>query len=113
MGIYQQLEYLKRMRLGELDDPQERFLTFGRDLRLLASITSTLLNFGRPEVKVDPEHADRYVIEVSEASVYPDALGFATQGFNNRMAEEHGHPDLWRYQRVGPDLVRQRMTRSL
>ena len=113
MGIYQQLEYLKRMRLGELDDPRERFLSFGRDLRLLVTITGSLLNFGRPEVKEDPAHADRYVIQVSEASAYPDALGWATQGFNNRMAEEHGEPDLWRYQRLGPDLVCQRMTRSL
>ncbi len=113
MGIYQQLEYLKRMRLGELEDPRERFLAFGRDLRLLVSITSTLLNFGHPQVKPHPEHADRYVIEVSEASAYPDALGWATQGFNNRMAEEHGHPGLWRYRRLGPDRVCQQMTRSL
>jgi hypothetical protein len=113
MGLYQQMEYLKRMRLGELESARERHLTFGRDLRLLITITGALLNFGCLQLKEDPEHADRYVIEISDAPAYPDVLGWGTQGFNNRMAAEHGHPDLWRYERLGPDRVRQRMTRSL
>jgi hypothetical protein len=113
MGIYQQMEYLKRMRLGELKSAEERYLAFGRDLRLLASITGSLLNFGSQQVKEDPEHADRYVLEISDCQAYPDVLGWGTQGFNNRMAAEHGHPDLWRYERLGPDRVRQRMTHSL
>jgi hypothetical protein len=113
MGVYQQMEYLKRMRLGELESARERFLAFGRDLRLLASITGSLLNFGVQTLKEDPEHADRYVLEISDCPQYPDALGWGTQGFNNRMAAEHGHPDLWRYERLAPDRVWQRMTRSL
>jgi hypothetical protein len=113
MGIYQQMDYLKRMRLGELKSAGERYLAFGRDLRLLASITGSLLNFGSQQVKGDPEHADRYVLEISDCPAYPDVLGWGTQGFNNRMAAEHGQPDLWRYERLGPDRVRQRMTHSL
>lgn len=71
-------------------DPDERFLAFGRDLRLLGSMLGSLLNFGSPHIGVDPGHADRYVIEISDESAYPDVLGWANQSFSNRMAERHG-----------------------
>jgi hypothetical protein len=71
------------------------------------------LNFGHQEVSADPDYPDRYVIQISHATAYPDVLGWAHQGFNNRMAETHGQPNLWRYERPRLDLVWQRMTRSL
>jgi hypothetical protein len=112
-GLYQQMEYLKRMKLGKETDPHTRYQAFGRDLRLLVSIGPSILNFGHQRVKDDPEHADRYMLEISEASAYPEVLCWTTQGFNNRMAAAHDDPDLWRWERPRPDLVRYRMTRSV
>jgi hypothetical protein len=112
-GLYQQMEYLKRMKLGKETDPHARYQAFGRDLRLLVSIGPSILNFGHQRVKDDPEHADRYMLEISEASAYPEVLCWTTQGFNNRMAAAHDDPDLWRWERPRPDLVRYRMTRSV
>jgi hypothetical protein len=77
------------------------------------SIHSTLLNFTRAEVKVDPEWDDRYVVEHVDAGGYPEALCWTTQGFLNRMAAEHGDPDLWHWERPAPDRVIYRMNRSL
>ena len=112
-GIYQQMEYLRRTQHSVMEDPRERFLAFGRDLRLLCSMTQSILNFVRVEVVVDLEHPERWMQEYHEATTYPEVLCWTTQGFCNRMAEEHGSPDLWRWERPDPSLVRFRMTRAL
>ena len=112
-GLYQQMEYLKRMELGKETDPQGRYQAFGRDLRLLVTLGPTILNFGHQQVKGDPEHADRYMLEIADATAYPEVLCWSTQGFNNRMAAAHDTPDLWRWERPRLDLIRYRMTRSL
>jgi len=112
-GLYQQMEYLKRLQLGKATDAKGRYEAFGRDLRLLVTITPSILNFGHQQVKSDPEYADRYLLETSDATAYPEVLCWTTQGFNNRMAAAHDSPDLWRWERPRLDLVRFRMTRSL
>jgi len=112
-GFYQQMEYLKRMTLEEETDPHARYQAFGHDLRLLISIGPSILNFGHQEVRGDPEYADRYMLEISDASAYPEVLCWSTQGFNNRMAAVHDSPDLWRWERPRQDLIRYRMTRSV
>jgi len=112
-GLYQQMEYLKRLQLGKATDAKGRYEAFGRDLRLLVTITPSILNFGHQQVKSDPEHGDRYMLETSDATAYPEVLCWTTQGFNNRMAAAHDSPDLWRWERPRLDLVRFRMTRSL
>lgn len=112
-GIYQQFDYLRRTEVSKHSDAETRFHAFGSDLRLLVSLHGTLLNFSRVGVKVDPERNDRYVIEHSEATGYPEVLCWTTQGFFNRMAVEHGAEDLWYWQRPSPDLVRYRMNRSI
>lgn len=112
-GIYQQLDYLNRMQVGKEADAQARFLAFGRDLRLLASLTSSVLNFLTTEVKVDPDQHDRYLIEYSGAAACPEVFFWTNQGFINRMAAEHGHPDLWKWERTSPDRVVYRMTRPV
>ena len=112
-GLYQQMEYLKRLQLGKETDAKGRYEAFGRDLRLLVTITPSILNFGQQQVKGDPEHADRYLLETSDATAYPEVLCWTTQGFNNRMAATHDSPDLWCWERPRLDLVRFRMTRSL
>jgi hypothetical protein len=112
-GLYQQLEYLKRMQLGGQNSAHTRYLLFGRDLRLLTTLSASIYNFGRWQAKPDSEHEDRYIIEVLEASAFPDALCWTTEGFINRMADRHGDPDLWHWTRVRPDRIVYRMTRSL
>jgi len=112
-GLYQQMEYLKRMEFGKEADPEVRYQAFGRDLRLLISLMPSILNFGHQRVKSDPEHTNRYMLEISDAGAYPEVLCWTTQGFNNRMAAAHDTPDLWRWERPRADLVRYRMTRAL
>jgi hypothetical protein len=110
LGFYQQLEYLKRMRLGDSGgDPLERFIAYGHDLRMIATITSSLVNFGPMIVQPDPDYERRWVTAIVDAKDYPDVLGWATQGFGNRLAIEYGAPGLWKFQRPRSDLVYHRM----
>jgi hypothetical protein len=116
-GIYQQLEYVRtgraRLEGHSRGDIEGRFTAFGRDLRLITTFASSMHNHSRWEVKVDPEHTDRWMIEVTEASAFPDAFVRGNEGFINRMSAEAGLKDLWRGERPRPDLIRYRMTRAL
>jgi hypothetical protein len=69
----------------------------------------SLLNFGRQQVKNDPQRADRWIMEYADVAPYPEALCWTTDGFVNRMAKQHGEPDLWKWDRPRPDLVLYRM----
>ncbi len=111
-GLYQQLDYLNRTQVASAREPEERFLAFGRDLKLLVSLHHAIMNFGRQEVRPDPDHADRYMIELHEADCCPESLCWTTTGFMNRMSREHGKGDLWTWERIRPDLVVFRMRRA-
>lgn len=112
-GFYQQMEYLRRTQVSTTSGTAERFQAFGRDLRLLASITQSILNFSVATAEVDPEHSDRWMVRHQSRIRFPEVLCWTTQGFNNRMAEEHGSPELWRFERQRDDLVHFRMNYSL
>ncbi len=112
-GLYQQLEYLQRTELGKATEQRARFEAFGRDLRLLTTLSGSILNFSRWKSKPDPEEADRYVIEVSEARDFPEVLCWRSDGLVNEMATQHGEPDLWRWERTASDLIVFRMTRPV
>jgi predicted hydrocarbon binding protein len=112
-GLYQQLEYVQRTELSRAQEKRVRFEAFGRDLRLLATLSGSILNFSRWKSKPDPEEAGRYVIEVSEAKDFPEVLCWRSDGLINEMATQHGEPDLWRWERTADDLVAFRMVRSL
>lgn len=112
-GMYQQLEYLSRTQVAEASGAEERFRAFGRDLKLLVSLHATLLNFGVQTAKPDPEHADRYRLEISQADPYPEPLIWTTDGFINRMATQHRSRNLWTWSRPRQDLIVFRMTRPL
>jgi hypothetical protein len=112
-GLYAQLEYLKRAQVAKETEPVARYQALGRDLKLLTTISASILSFSRWESKPDPAVPQRYLIEVSEARDFPDALGFTSEGFVNRMAKQHGESDLWRWQRARPDLVVFRMVRAV
>jgi hypothetical protein len=110
-GLYAQLEYLQRAEVARQTDPQARFEAFGRDLRLLTSLSGSILNFSRWSAKPDPENGQRYVIEVSEAGDMPESLCWRSDGFVNGMAAMHGQGDLWSWTRPRRDLVVFRMLR--
>jgi hypothetical protein len=112
-GLYGQLEYLQRAEVARQRDPRARFEAFGRDLRLLTSLSGSILNFSRWTAQRDPDQEDRYRIEVSEASEMPESLCWRSDGFVNGMASLHGEPDLWTWERLRPDLVLFRMLRSV
>jgi hypothetical protein len=112
-GLYQQLEYLKRTQLEQENDPRARFLAFGRDLRLLATMSGTVLSFTSWKSKPDPAYDDRYVIEVSDANDFPETLCWTSDGFINQMATRHGEPALWGWDRPRRDFVIYRMLRPV
>ena len=111
-GLYSQMEYLSRAQVAREKDPEKRSAAFGRDLKLLTTLSASILSFTKWESRSDPEHAGRYRIDVSGAQDYPEALGFTSEGFLNGMARQHAAADLWRWQRASPELVVFRMTRA-
>ena len=111
-GLYAQLEYLDRTQVTSHTDPQARFEAFGRDLRLLNTLSASILNFSRWTYAIDPDHERRYRIDVLEADDMPESLRWRSEGFMNGMAAAHGHGDLWRWDRSVRDHVVYRMLRS-
>ena len=112
-GTYQQMDYLRRTQLNTKSDAHERFVAFGRDLRLLMTVSGSILNFSPSELVQDPDHEFRYIIQHRDAEHFPEVLCWTTQGLCNRMAEEHGNPDLWYWERPSLDLLWFRMNRSV
>jgi len=112
-GTYPPFEYLRQIRLVKESSAGDRFLAFGRDLQHLMAVHALMLNFAPNRLVIDPDHADRYVIEHVQADAYPEVLCWTTTGFCNRMAEEHGSPGLWRWERPRRDTVWYRMTRPV
>jgi len=112
-GQYQQMEYLNRTQAAQQTDPRARVLAFGRDLRLITTVFGSILNFGRLEVKSDPEQVDRYIMEYVDVAPYPEGLCWTTDGFVNRISKPRDQPDLWRWERPTPDRIVYRMIRSI
>jgi len=112
-GLYSQLEYLSRTEVSKVGDGPARFAAFGRDLRLLTTISASILNFSRWTSRPDPEQANRYLIEVTDARDFPEVLAWRSDGFVNQMARVHGDDDLWSWSRVGADQIVFRMVRDV
>lgn len=112
-GLYAQFEYLQRVEVARTRGRQARFEAFGRDLRLLTSLSASILNFSRWVSRPDPESEYRYLIEVSEAADFPEAFCWRCDGFINEMAYMHGEPDLWGWERPTRDLIVFRMLRPV
>lgn len=114
-GLYSQMETVTRLRADEGDDEEARFRAYGRGLKLVATLSGSLLNFARMEVVVDPDRPDRYAIEASNADEWPEALSLTTEGFINAMAQMGGsrNPDRsWVLDRR-PGVLRFRMTAAV
>jgi hypothetical protein len=113
MGLYSQMEYLKRTQAADTDGVAERSAAFGRDLKRLNTLSASILNFTRWEAAPDPEHENRYRIEVHEAAGMPETLIWRSDGFINEMASVHAGHDLWSWKRESDDLVLFRMNREI
>lgn len=73
------------------------------------------MNFGKWGVEPDPDHDDRFQIEIREAEALPEVLMPTIAGFFNAMSD---HSDKigslrWSGTREGPDLVVFRMDRGV
>lgn len=112
-GLYAQLEYLNRTLVAAERDPQARFEAFGRDLRLLTSLSAGILNFTRWTARPDPDRPGRYRIDVTDAAEMPDSLCWRSDGFVNAMAAVHGGDDLWEWTRTTRDRVVFQMVRPI
>jgi len=112
-GLYQQLEYVGRLQVVSVGTLEKRLAAHARDLRLLATLSRSILSFTTWSVGVDPESGDRHLIEVCEAEAFPDILGYSTEGFIDAMANIRGQSGLWKYERRTPSDVVFRMTRPL
>jgi hypothetical protein len=109
-GLYTQLEYLQRTEAARAESPRERFAAFGRDLRILTTMSASILNFSKWGARPDPEIEGRYVIEVTEARDFPEVLCWTSDGLVNEMAAQHREGgDLWRWKREAPDRIVFRM----
>lgn len=111
-GRYPQLAYARRAEVQALADDQERFEAFGRDLRILTSLSASFFNFSRWSARPEPGQR-RYLVEVSEAAPFSEAILLRMVGFVNEVAGLHGEPRLWYWERPRPDLVVFRMTRDI
>ena len=112
-GLYQQMEYLGRAQVTGAVDAQARFAAYGRDLKLFVTLSGSILNFSSWSVTQDPDHDDRYRIEVRDAAAFPDLLGWGSEGLIDAMATSQGLAGLWHYERLAPDFVVFRMGRAL
>ena len=113
-GLYQQLDYANRAKVQQGMTPEERFKNFGRDLKLLVTLSRSLLNFTQWSTIVDPAHSDRYLIVVDDAGAYPDELAWATEGLIDSISAIHGMGNrMWRHHRIGKDRIEFQMTRAI
>jgi hypothetical protein len=112
-GLYSQLEYLQKASFGRESDPKSRIEAFGRDLGRITTISASILNFGKWTPKPDPRNPKRWIMEVTQAREFPEALVWASSGFSNELARVHNSADLWTWERPEPDRIVFRMTRDL
>jgi hypothetical protein len=108
-GLYQQFEYLNRTTAVGQSDPEESFEAYGRDLRLLGSLSGSLLNFSKWTTEPDPDPPQRWMFRVTECASYPDTLAWTTMGVMNRMVEGAGSGISWTWKRVRRDEIIFRM----
>ena len=115
-GVYQQMESVGRLRTEREQSPESRVTAYERGLRLIVTLSQSLLDFARWKVAPCPGYSDRFQIEVHEAGDFPEVLGYACEGFMNAMADPKGDVlarPMWRFDRVSRDLIVYRMTRPI
>jgi len=104
-GVYQQLEYLDRTQAPDASDSESRAQAFGRDLRLIVSLSKNMFNFTQWTVRRDPDNPRRFQIEISQARDFSDLQADCTDGFVNWAAARGEKRRMWEWSRPAPDLV--------
>jgi hypothetical protein len=113
-GLYAQFEYLQHTEVAQAQSSSERYAAFGRDLRILNTMSANILSFSKWTAQPDPLYKRRYVIEVTEAQDYPEVLCWTSDGLVNEMAAQHGNTDdLWHWKREAPDRIVFRMNTDI
>jgi hypothetical protein len=102
-GIYQQLHYAENA-----EAPQSRD-ALRRQAKLITTITATLYNFLRFDVRLDPARADRLEIVYDDAAPFSEALRLTTEGFMNQINVRQGSQRRWTSERERPERIVFRM----
>jgi len=98
-GIYQQLNYAERAdRVGNARDLK-------RQATLITTITGSLYNFLRFEVRLREERGDALEIVFSNAALFSEALRHSTEGFMNQINQRQGSSHRWSSRRAPADVV--------
>ncbi len=108
LGFYHQMEYLKRLEVSNTMDPEEKLRAWGRDLRLLVTLSGSLINFGEWQAVLDPDQPDRYRIEICGVTGVPEPFWQAAEGFLCEMMSRAGNdwPErFFIFQRIDADRV--------
>jgi hypothetical protein len=114
-GLYQQLDSLERMsEVASKYTSEQRFQALGRLLRLTMSLSKGIYSFSDWKVVVDPDHSDRYWVEVTDAEHLPEVIVVGTVGFLNECSQvaRSEEPIEWRVEQPRPDRVIYRMDQS-
>ena len=98
-GIYQQLNYAERAeRVGSAAELK-------RQSKLITTITGSLYNFLRFEVRLGEERGDALEIVFSNAALFSEALRHSTEGFMNQINQRQGSAHRWSSRRDQADVV--------
>ena len=116
LGLYQQMEYLKRLEVSNAMDPEERLRAWGRDLRLLVTLSGSIIDFGEWRAVLDPDQPNRYNIEVCEVNGVPEPFWRAAEGFLCEMmsrARDEWPERLFVFEQIDADRVVYRATAAV
>jgi hypothetical protein len=98
-GIYQQLAYAERAeRVSSARDVK-------RQATLITTITGSLYNFLRFEVRLSRGKGEALEIVYSNAALFSEALRHSSEGFMNQINQRQGSKLGWSSQRTQPDVV--------
>ena len=100
-GIYQQLDYAKRVQSVESRS------ALVRRAKLITTVTNTLYNFLDINVHVEGDFLE---IVFGNAALFSEGLRYTTEGFMNEINRQQGSSRCWTSERVDPDRVRFQMS---
>jgi hypothetical protein len=98
-GIYQQLSFAERAdRVASAQDLK-------RQSKLITTITGSLYDFLRFEVRLREEQDAALEIVFANAALFSEALRHSTEGFMNKINDRQGSAHRWLSRREQPDVV--------